>query len=147
MKFVTILCLAFFSVILLANFVPAQENRGGTIEGSLSYPSEFIPPDMVVCAENLATRQRHCTNHHLKGKKYRYGEGYRLRVPPGDYHIYAYLPDPSIYGASSPKDYRAYYSEFVKCGMNVDCPSHKPVVVKVKSGEILRRIDPMDWYN
>jgi hypothetical protein len=124
----------------------AAAPQTGVIEGSLSYPSEFIPPDMTICAENLATKKIYCTNKHLKAKKYMYKVGYKLEVPPGDYHVYAYLPDPAKYGASYSKDYRAYYSEFVKCGMSVDCPSHAPITVKVKSGETVSGIDPMDWY-
>jgi hypothetical protein len=118
----------------------------GVIEGSLSYPSEFIPSDMTICAENLATKQLYCTNKHLKAKKYKYKVGYKLTVPPGDYHVFAKLPDPARYGASYPKDYRAYYSEFVKCGMRADCLDHTPIVVKVTSGETVSGIDPMDWY-
>ena len=67
-------------------------------------------------------------------------------MPPGDYHVYAYLPDPARYGAGYSKDYRAYYSEFVKCGMRDNCKSHEPITVKVKSGETVSGIDPMDWY-
>jgi hypothetical protein len=118
----------------------------GVIEGSLSYPSEFIPPDMTICAENLATKKIYSTHKHLKGKKYQYKVGYKLTLPPGDYHVFAQLPDPAQYGAGFPKDYRAYYSEFVKCGMSVDCKSHAPIVVKVKSGETVSGIDPQDWY-
>jgi hypothetical protein len=118
----------------------------GVIEGSLSYPSEFIPPDMTICAENLATKKIYSTSQHLKAKKYTYKVGYKLEVPPGDYQVYAYLPDPAKYGAGYPKDYRAYYSEFVKCGMSVDCPSHAPITVKVTGGETVSGIDPMDWY-
>ena len=118
----------------------------GVIEGSLSYPSDFIPPDMTVCAENLVTQQIYSTNRHLKGKKYRYKTGYKLTVPPGDYHVYAYLPDPAKYGAGYPRDYRAYYSQFVRCGMHADCLDHKPIVVKVKNGRTASGIDPMDWY-
>jgi hypothetical protein len=85
----------------------------GVIEGSLSYPSEFIPDDMTICAENQATKKIYCTNKHLKGKKYRYKVGYKLEAPAGHYHVYAQLPDPARYGAGYAKDYRAYYSEFV----------------------------------
>jgi hypothetical protein len=118
----------------------------GVIEGSLSYPSEFIPDDMTICAENQATKKIFCTNKHLKGKKYKYKVGYKLAVPPGEYHVFAQLPDPAKYGAGYPRDYRAYYSKFVTCGMNADCFDHAPIVVKVKSGETVSGIDPMDWY-
>jgi hypothetical protein len=135
------------AIFLLAPTGPggAAEPRAGVIEGSLSYPSDFIAPDIVVCAENLATHQKSCTKKHLKGKQYTYKMGYKLTLPPGDYHVYAYLPDPAKYGAGFPKNYRAYYSELVKCGMRVNCQDHAPIVVRVKSGETARGIDPMDW--
>jgi len=120
--------------------------QSGVIEGSLSYPSEFIPPDMTICAENLATKKLYCTTQHLKAKKYQYQVGYKLTVPPGDYHVYAYLPDPAKYGAGFPKDYRAYYSDFVKCGQTADCKSHAPMVVKVTGAGTVSGIDPQDWY-
>jgi hypothetical protein len=126
--------------------VQAQTAALGIIEGSLAYPSEFIPPDMTICAENIASKERICTAQHIKGKQFQHGAGYRLKVPPGEYHVYAYLPDPGKYGADYPRDYRAYYSEFVKCGMQEGCPSHAPVVVRVKSGDHLKKIDPQDWY-
>jgi hypothetical protein len=133
---------------LLLNPCPgaAAPPQPGVIQGSLSYPSEFIPPDMTICAENQTTKQIVSTNRHVKSKKYTYKVGYQLTVPPGDYHVYAYLLDPARYGAGYSKDYRAYYSEFVKCGMTENCPSHAPILVRVKSGETVRGVDPMDWY-
>ena len=135
-------------MLLLAPALPeaARAEPPGVLAGSLSYPSDFIPPDMAICAENLVTRQRYCTRRHLKGAQYTYKAGYRLEVPPGDYVVYAYLPDPGKYGATYPPDYRAYYSEFVKCGMRAECPSHAPIVVKVRSCASLQGIDPQDWY-
>jgi hypothetical protein len=44
------------------------------------------------------------------------------------------------------KDYRAYYSDFVKYGQTVECKSHAPIVVRVKSGETASGIDRQDWY-
>jgi hypothetical protein len=148
-KFIKLMGLLVLGTILLGaplGVGQAAETRDGVIEGSLSYPSEFIPPDMTVCAENLATQQRYCTEKHLKGKRFTYKVGYKLKVPPGDYHVYAYLPDPAKYGAGFPKDYRAYYSRFVKCGMSVNCKDHSPIVVRVKRGGVVAGVDPMDWY-
>ena len=141
------LCMVYAICLILQPCpVAAAAPQTGVIEGSLSYPSEFIPPDITICAENLATKKLSCTNQHLKAKKYQYKVGYKLEVPPGDYQVYAYLPDPARYGASYPKDYRAYYSEFVKCGMTENCPSHAPILIRVKSGETVSGIDPQDWY-
>ena len=146
MKFFRLLLLCGILLLLLPCPGGAAEPRPGFIEGSLSYPADFIPPDMAVCAENLATHQKSCTNKHLKGKQYIYKVGYKLSLPPGDYRVYAYLPDPAKYGAGFPKDYRAYYSEFVKCGMGVNCKNHAPITVTVRSDEHLKGIDPVDWY-
>jgi hypothetical protein len=141
------LCLILVAALLLQPVADAAATpQVGVIEGALSYPSDFIPPDMVICAENLATKQIYSTHRHLKSGKYQYKVGYRLEVPPGDYQVYAQLPDPTKYGAGFPKDYRAYYSEFVKCGQTVDCKSHAPIVVTVRSGETVGGIDPQDWY-
>jgi hypothetical protein len=147
MNFVRFLITCAIFLLALPGVGQAGDTGTGVIQGSLSYPSDFIPPDMTVCAENLATHQKSCTIKHLKGKQYTYKIGYKLNLPPGDYHVYAYLPHPARYGAGFPKGYRAYYSEFVKCGMSVNCQDHRPITVKVRSGVRLKGIDPMDWYN
>lgn len=115
------------------------EESTGFIEGSLSNPSEFIPEDMVICAENTDTKKLYCTEEHIKDDKYTYKIGYKIEVPAGDYFVYAYLPED--------KDYKAYYSEFVTCGFSVNCPSHKPIKVTVQANQTESNIDPQDWYN
>ena len=112
--------------------------KTGTIEGSLSYPSEGIPEDLIVCAENTVTEQSFCTSQHLKNSKYTYGVGYKLEVVEGVYLVYAKLPN---------EEQLAYYSEFVTCGLSVNCPSHKPIEVTVTGGETTTDVDPADWYN
>jgi len=116
----------------------AAEGERGIIEGSLGYPGEEIPGDMQVCAENLLTKRQYCTGKHIKGKQYRYGLGYQIEVPAGRYHVFA--------TTASLKGHKAYYSEFVRCGLRVDCASHKPIVVTVVGGQTAVGIDPHDWY-
>ena len=116
---------------------PTPLPKNGTIEGSLSYPSEFIPEEMEVCAENQSTKEVHCTSKHIQNPKYTYGVGYMLEVPAGTYLVYASLPG---------DDYQAHYSEFVTCGLSVDCPSHEPIPVEVEVGETVSNIDAVDWY-
>lgn len=117
---------------------PTPTEETGTIEGSLSYPSEGIPEDMFVCAETLQGVQVACTDEHVEGEKYEYGLGYMLEVDPGTYYVYAQLPD---------NDYKAYYTEFVPCGLTVECESHEKIEVTVESGEVTSNIDPIDWYD
>lgn len=109
----------------------------GTIEGSMSFPGEGIPDYIEVCAEDQSTQKTYCTNNHLNNSKYTYGIGYMLEVPVGQYYVYSLDPN---------RNYQAYYSEFVTCGLSVNCPSHQPILVEVKAGQTVSEIDPQDWY-
>ena len=125
-----------------------QENYAGyygIIEGSFSYPSDFIP-EMVVCAKNEKTDEEFCSYEMEEDEKYMYGLGYSLEVPIGTYNIYAQLIDPESIGSGFNKNYKAYYSEFVTCGMSVDCESHRPIDVEAIGGETVSNINPQDWY-
>lgn len=109
----------------------------GKIVGSLSYPSEQIPADLTVCAENSATNKTTCTDKHIKSDEFTYGEGYNLEVDPGEYYVYAYaVSDPNL---------KAYYDEYVKCGQTTECTDHTKIKVIVEEGKIYRNIDPQDW--
>ena len=115
------------------------EDEAGIIEGSLNYPSEEIPEDLKVCAGNIVTKEMFCTSEHLEDEKYTYGLGYQLSVPPGNYYIAA--------STNQMANYVAYYSEFVTCGQEYSCSSHKPILVTVLAGDKVIEIDPQDWYN
>ncbi len=119
------------------------EEALGTIEGSLSYPSEGIPSQMEICAEDTSTKEKHCTKTHIQDQKYTYGVGYKIEVPAGSYLVFAYFPAGH---AGYEATYRAYYNEFVTCGLSVDCTSHDPIVVTVAAGQMVTEVDPQDWY-
>ncbi len=153
--FISLLLTICLCALKVAN---AQRRRpskqAAIIRGELSYPSEGIPPEMVVCAENLKTATVLC-----KGTDDRNRQSdlrYELEVPPGSYFIFATLPyDAEDNKALPPSQrmYRAYYSEYVKC-MKVDenrnpdeCSSHIPIRVTVRAGQVVSGIDPGDWYN
>lgn len=111
----------------------------GRIEGSLSYPSSQIPQELKVCAINQADQEEYCTADHLSDAEYLpSGLGYVLEVPVGEYQVYAILP--------SNLEQRAYFSEFVTCGLKVDCPSHQPITVSVYPGITTPEVNPHDWY-
>jgi hypothetical protein len=57
--------------------------RAATIRGELSYPSEGIPPEMVVCAESLKTGNVICKGTDDRDRQY--DLRYELTVPPGSY--------------------------------------------------------------
>lgn len=114
----------------------------GAIVGSLTYPSEGIPEGVQVTAVNLETNQEYTTLEHLEGSQYRYGIGYRIVVPAGDYHVYAV----NMQGAA---DQRAYYNNFVECGFTAEgcANSEERITVTVEPGKDTKDIMAGDWYN
>ena len=126
---------------------PAQkETPTGMIEGPLSYPSEEIPQDLKICAQNQETMEEFCTQNHIYDNKYRpseytVGVGYKLEVPVGDYQVYAFVPQAP--------DWQAYYSNYVICansGLYENCVLHDPITITVFKNQTTPNIEPGDWY-
>lgn len=114
---------------------PAPSGPNGSVEGELSYPSDYIPADMQVCGEEVGSKRLTCTSRKINQRN---RTRYVLSLPPGEYHIFAQTKD-------APGQ-RAYYSEFVTCGLNAACKSHKPIAVALPPGVVRKGIDPQDWY-
>ncbi|MEX1143560.1 MAG: hypothetical protein WEC16_01875 [Anaerolineales bacterium] len=103
----------------------------GSIAGTLSYPSEMIPPlqviafdtdnqnwTMILTVENQSTFQID-------------------NLPPGEYTVVAYVAG---------DDFGGGYTAAVPCGLSVDCEDHSLIVVLVQSGQVTDGIQPHDWY-
>jgi hypothetical protein len=112
----------------------------GAIQGLYTYPSEGIPPQLRACAVNLANQQTTCSGDHVMVTDHRGipGEGYRLTLPPGQYHAYAEYPGSGLR--------QAYYNEFVLCGFHVACQSHAKITLTVRAGVLINGVLLGDWY-
>ena len=114
------------------------DNNGGAsvqtgyIEGTLGFPAGYFPEEMKVCAYNLDTEVEYWIDS--KGNT-----AYRIEVPAGRYHVFAYL--------DSFSGYRAYYNEFVEGGMTAELEQGDPIEVVVRAGEITGNVNPTDWYH
>lgn len=114
----------------------------GFIEGSMAYPSDGIPGVMVACAENAQTRETVCSE---KRKDWEEGVRYSLRLPPGRYYVYAtLLPGDDSVGDLTGK--RAYYTDYMKCGMGSNCSSHLRIVIELAPGATLSGVIVGDWW-
>lgn len=139
----TALLLAGAAILVLPMFVgnsepvksgePEPEEKGevpnGFIQGRLDFPGEVFPEHMRVFAYNIDTRESYTVPS--RGFK-----TYKIEVPPGRYHVYAYLE--LLTG------YFAYYNEYVAGGMT-SCGQGKPIEVVVHPGQVTDGIDPIDW--
>lgn len=103
----------------------------GSIRGSLSYPSEFIPPLRVV-ALDLATQQAYFVDTVENQTSYQIDN-----LPPGEYYVIAYTQDGLLAGG---------YTQMVPCGLSAECTDHSLIPVVVQVGEVTAGIDPADWY-
>ena len=113
------------------------------ISGSLAYPSDYIPKDLQICAEDVGNNEITCTNKHVTTRR---DTSYTINVPPGRYRVFAQHTDRArSYPPQQPMDYRAYYSEFVVCGYQASCPSHTPITVEATAGKTAKA-EPGDWY-
>ena len=103
----------------------------GRITGTLSYPSEYLPP-MRVCAFELAEATPYCVRTDKDQAQYRL-EG----VPPGDYLVLAF-----------PQEADALPGGYTGCvpDLSAGCGDHdlKPIIVN--AGQTTPDIDPADYY-
>ena len=101
----------------------------GSISGSLSYPSEFLPGLLIIAYRSgtaefysMATVDGQAT--------------YQIdNLPPGTYHVVAYYQTLS-----------AGYSQAVPCGLSVNCTDHSLIDVIVVTGSVTMDVNPTDWY-
>ncbi len=117
-------------------YPPEAANFLGTISGGLGYPSEFIPP-MVVVATNVDTNQYYFVLTELNQMEYQI-----THLLPGTYHVVAY---PRGEGFES-SDFGGGYSEFVPCGLLASCTDHSLIDVEVFAGTTTNGVDPVDFY-
>ncbi len=115
----------------------------GHIEGTISYPSEFVPAQCV-CAQSVAHPDKtYCTDTpEMAGDS---APTFSIEVPPGQYYVYAMLKNPDELGSDF-ADYKAYYTRFVICGLRYDCKDHSKLSVDVAAGQTTPDIAPHDWY-
>jgi hypothetical protein len=111
-------------------------HRTGTLEGSITFPSSHIPPGFTVVAEEVDTGQEYKTNRVLTGGNYQYGVGFKLKVPYGNYHIYAVEPNaPS---------FKAYYDKYMQSDFAED--SYDKILVAVDEGTVINDILVGNWW-
>jgi hypothetical protein len=117
--------------------VTTNVSNTGKISGYLIYPSDHIPPQVGVCAEQVDNSTiKTCVNQITDKKFAPTGVGYEMELPAGKYYVYSILGD-----------WKAYYNEFVTCGLKAECKSHAKIAVEITAGSDNNKILPHDWYD
>ena len=114
----------------------------GIIKGTTSYPSDFNPAQRV-CAQSVTdSSYERCAD--VPEQEGTVVPTFSIKVAPGTYQVYAFLKDPSELGLDESR--RAYWTEFVRCGMTTDCTDHARLDVVVGAAAAVVDIRPQDWY-
>ena len=104
----------------------------GAISGTLTFPSETTPALLVVAFNQ--------TTGNFVGVETQTGQAaFKLEnLEPGIYRLVAYLKDaPERAGG---------YTQFVLCGMSVECNDHSLIDIPVVAGQEAGGINLADWY-
>ena len=138
-------------ILLVAITIAASVSafaQPGKITGKLTYPSDGIPADMVLCVKvtSLYAEPTFCSNDRasrLREAKIIFKLNYRrasyeISLPSGTYYLYAMTSEmPGV---------KAYYDELIKCGVKIECKSKQPSAVKVRPGQIVKGITVGDFW-
>ena len=115
---------------VISEILPNEET--GFIEGNVVYPSDGNPSDTKIYVENISTAKTYMV-HLTKINDpsiFTDKKAYKIQVPVGSHYVYAMT---SL--VKGREDYKAFYSDFVTCGLNVQCESHEPIIVTVAAGK------------
>lgn len=139
--------LLFIFILVIASAMAAFA-QPGKISGKLTYPGEGIPRDLVLCVKflDVVNAPVYCSNNSrtrlssasISFKLNISGASYVVNLPSGNYLIYA--------TTAAMSGVKAYYDEFIKCGMSVNCTSKRPITVKVKPGASVGNIMVGDFW-
>lgn len=101
----------------------------GSISGIIQYPSSGIKQIRVYAIRVDGTGYRWVSSA---------GEFVIDNLPAGTYYVVGYVENhPEIVGA---------YSQFVVCGLSVECKDHSLIPISVAEGERVTGIRLSDWY-
>ncbi len=110
---------------------PAPAEGTGSITGSLSYPSEYIPP-LRVFAFQVGSENYFYVDTAENQSTYQFEN-----LPTGYYQIVVYTLDGKLAGG---------YTQAVPCGLSVNCNNHDLLEIPVNVGQVVTGVDPSDWY-
>jgi len=117
----------------------------GTIAGDLMYPSSGIPTNIKVFGEDTKTGKTYeATMAFAPTETLMSSSGtYTLTLPVGSYYVYGTQPD---FNDQNGTPWKAYYSQFVVCGMAVSCTDTTKIAVNVEESKAVSNITIGDWY-
>lgn len=119
--------------------------ENGTVLGKIMYPASGIPTKIKVFAEDTTSGKTYeATVTFSDPTKDVSGTAtYTVSIPAGSYYVYGTLAGFNDQNGSL---WKAYYNQYVICGMAASCTDTTKVVVNVAAAKTVESITIGDWY-
>jgi len=125
--------------------VNSAVTENGTISGKITYPSSGVPTKVKVFAEDTKTGKTYeATVSFTEATSDTSSSAtYTVTAPTGSYYVYGSLAG---FNDQNGTPWKAYYNQFVVCGMAATCTDTTKVVVNVSAAGKVENITIGDWY-
>lgn len=101
----------------------------GQITGKVCYPGTSTPSLIAYFLDTI-------TGEMFEMRIEEFQNEYIVDLTPGEYYVYAWVPQYLVGGL---------YSQKVLCGNSLECIDHTPVTVSLEAGTMVGGIDLCDW--
>ena len=144
-QFITLSCILVLSCCTVSVEEKTERSKPEklfTLEGTLCYPSEYIP-ERNIYLKNIDTDSIYRFENQVNENKFRFEN-----IPSGKYVAYAYTKELLEKRYNEPKYYKASggYTKMVPCGLSVECTDHSLITIDVENGKPIKDILICDWY-
>lgn len=119
--------------------------ENGTVIGKIMYPASGIPTKVKVFAEDTKSGKTYEATVAFSdpSKDVSATATYTISIPASSYYIYGTLAG---FNDQNGDPWKAYYNQYVICGMAASCKDSTKVVVNVVAAKTVENITIGDWY-
>ncbi|HCW07387.1 MAG TPA: hypothetical protein DGG95_08490 [Cytophagales bacterium] len=113
----------------------------GKVEGTLCFPSEYIPA-MNVYLKEVANKKIYRLENKENQRSFRFA-----KLAEGNYVAYAYTQEALAVDMNNKKiKTSGGYTQAVPCGLTASCKDHSLITFKVSKGKTTKDVKICDWY-
>ena len=130
----------FLFVLIVFLFTGCMSSTG-VVQGKLCFPSEYVPAMNVYLKSTGSDRV-----YKLVSKQNQQAFIFK-KIPEGNYVAFAYTQESTSLDLNNKKSKASGgFTQFVPCGLSVDCKDHTLISFKVNKGKTTDAISICDWY-
>ncbi len=130
-----------FRFVVIAFLFTGCRSTTGVVQGKLCFPSEYVPA-MNVYLKSAGSDKV----YKLVSKENQQAFTFK-KIPEGNYVAFAYTLEATSLDLNNKKSKTSGgFTQFVSCGLSVDCKDHTLINFKVNKGKTTNTINICDWY-